>query len=61
MIKRYDPKLWESAIGEPFTKMVETPNGQYVSHHDHMTEITRLQEQITELKAERDGHYYGDA
>lgn len=60
MIKRYEPKQWESAIGEPFVKMVEEKNGSYVSHYDHMLEVTRLQERIAELQQDRDGHFYGD-
>ena len=60
MIKRYEPKQWESATGEPFVKMVEDVNGFFVSIHDHQMEVTRLQERIAELQTDRDGRWYGD-
>lgn len=60
MIKRYEPKQWENAIGDPYVKMVEANNGSYVSHNDHMMEVTKLQERIAELQEDRDGRFYGD-
>lgn len=60
MIKRYEPKQWESATGEPFVKMVEDVHGSFVSIHDHQMEVIRLQERIAELQTDRDGRWYGD-
>lgn len=50
MIKRYEPKQWENAIGEPFVKMVEDINGSFINFHDHDALVSHLQERIAELE-----------
>lgn len=59
-MKRYNPIPWESPTGEPDIKMQESQNGQYVTHYDHMIEVTKLRERIAELQEDRDGRFYGD-
>ena len=59
-MKRYNPIPWESPTGDSDIKMQESQQGQYVTYHDHMIEVTRLQERIAQFQEDRDGHSYGD-
>ena len=62
MIQRYEPVIRHAEYThEEEAQMKKDNYGGYVSYSDYINEVTKLQERITELKADRDGHYYGDA
>lgn len=61
MIQRYDPVIrFADYTGEQEAQMTKYSHGDYVSYHDHMVEVTKLQERIAELEINRDGGFHGD-
>lgn len=61
MIQRYDPVIrFADYTGEQEAQMTKYSHGDYVSYHDHMVEVTKLQERIVELEINRDGGFHGD-
>lgn len=61
MIQRYDPVIrFADYTGEQEAQMTKYSRGDYVSYHDHMVEVTKLQERIAELEINRDGGFHGD-
>ena len=61
MIQRYEPFVrYADYTGEEEARMEKRPHGEYVTYHDHIREITKLQERISELELTRDGGFHGD-